>query len=139
MGPVARLSTTRVTYVLRDASGQPLAELADDRVNAEVFAAEGRAVELSSWRELEIELAAGTRKLLKQAGRRLVDGGARLSSRPSKFGGLLGDRAAAGPELSPPARPLNRHSRAREVIQAYLSEQAERLIDGGPPGAPRRA
>ena len=80
-------------------------------------------------RELEIELAAGKRKVLGQAGRLPVHAGAQLSARPSKFGGLLGDRVAAGPELPPPARPLKRSSCAREVIQAYLSEHAERLIE----------
>ena len=129
LSPVGRLSTRRVTYQLRDASGRVLAELADDRVHAELFADQGRAVELSAWREVEIELVEGDRKVLKQAGRRLVDAGAKLSSRPSKFGGLLGDRVDRTPELPPAAPELNRRSSARDVIQAYLSTQAAALLE----------
>ena len=126
--PVVRLSTSRTTYALRDAGGNVLAELADDRVHAEVFAAEGHDVELSAWREIEVELADGNGKLLRQARRRLVQAGAELSARPSKFAGVLGDRVASGPEVSAPVPSLDLHSASRAVIAAYLSEQAERLM-----------
>ncbi len=129
LSPVARLSTRRVTYQLRDGSDRVLAELADDRVHAELFADQGRAVELSAWREVEIELVDGDRKVLKHAGRRLVDAGAELSRRPSKFAGVLGDRVDRTPELPPAAAELGLRSTAREVIQAYLSTQASALLD----------
>ncbi len=128
LAPVARLSTTRTTYTLRDAGGNALAELADDRVHAEVFAAEGRAAELSDWRELEVELVGDKRKVRKHARRVLRDAGAEPSARPSKFGGLIADRIPAGPDLPMP-RTLHRHSSAREVIQAYLCEHLQRLLD----------
>jgi CHAD domain-containing protein len=129
LSPVGRLSTKRMTYQLCDASGRVLAELADDRVHAELFADQGRAVELSAWREVEIELVDGDRKVLKHTGRRLVDGGAKLSRRPSKFGGLLGSRVDVTPELPAAVAELDRRSSAREVIQAYLSTQAAALLE----------
>ncbi len=128
LAPVARLSTTRRTYALRDAEGTLLAELADDQVHAEVFADHGHAVELSAWRELEIELVDGSRKVLRQAGRRLLDAGAELSARPSKFGGLIADRIADGAELPLPTQPSGRSS-ARDVISAYLTEHTARLLE----------
>jgi CHAD domain-containing protein len=129
LSPVARLSTNRTTYVLRDAEGNALAELADDRVHGEVFAAAGTAVELSAWREVEVELVGGGRKVLRHAGRSLVDAGAAPSTRPSKLGGLLGDRVAGGPDVQSPPTSPGRRSSARCVVQAYLLEHVQRLLD----------
>jgi inorganic triphosphatase YgiF len=60
--PVVRLHTHRRRWLLANPDGQPLAEVAEDRVTAHTL---GRSTEATSWREVEVELAEhGTPTLL---------------------------------------------------------------------------
>jgi CHAD domain-containing protein len=126
--PIARLSTSRSTYTLRGVDGTALAELADDHVRAEVFAADGREVEVSAWREVEVELVAGNATMLEGIGGELHRAGARRSARPSKLAGVLGGRLAADPELRQATVEMDKRTAAGDVIQSYLIEQTELLI-----------
>ena len=59
--PVARIATVRRQRVLLDEAGNSLAEVADDTVSAQSM---GEETALSQWREIEVELTGGGRKLL---------------------------------------------------------------------------
>jgi CHAD domain-containing protein len=98
LAPVARLITERTTWHLLGPAGEPLVELADDRVTATgLGVAEGIA---ESWRELETELLGGDLALLELVGERLVEAGAQPSRHSSKVGRLLAPRMRAEPALS---------------------------------------
>ena len=131
LGAVARVRTRRVVRHLLgapDADGTPvvLAEVADDTVTAEAPAASaGEPVEVTTWRELEVELVEGDRALLEAAVQALVDAGARRSSSPSKLRRVLGDRL---PRPSAPAAEPTLRSRASEVVTARLRAEVERLV-----------
>jgi CHAD domain-containing protein len=127
LSAIARLSTRRLTYGLRDASDTVLAELSDDHVRAEVFVSDGHELDLSAWREPEVELVAGRPRVLKQIGDQLLHSGATRSPRPSELVGVLGE-LPVGPDLPPPAVHLHPHIHAGVVVQTYLSEQAEQLV-----------
>jgi len=93
--PIARLQTTRTVRRLTDAEGQVLAEVADDEVTGSLpdqdrgdtgappDPAAWRTA--TAWREVEIELARGPAGLLDEAGRLLLEAGARLSPAASKL------------------------------------------------------
>jgi CHAD domain-containing protein len=116
--PVARIATVRRQRVLLDEAGNSLAQVADDTVSAQSMGAE---TVLSQWREIEIELTGGGRKLLAAADSRLRKAGLRSPGRAAKLERALADRLpAAAPR--PPA-----DGRAGEVVLAYLVEQAEAL------------
>src|SRR6478672_5164663 len=80
VGPVATVHTHRVLRRLLDADGRQLAEVADDLVTGTALpTAAGESAVISSWREIEVELADGGPELLDAAGEALVAAGARLS------------------------------------------------------------
>jgi len=98
--PVATLHTRRVVTVLRGATGELLAEIADDTVTASVPpTGPGAPLEVQVWREVEVELGAGDDALAAAVGERLTEAGARPSPSASKVGRVLGERLteAAGP------------------------------------------
>jgi CYTH domain len=107
--PIARLETARTVRHLTAQDGQVLAEVADDRVTGalprpvpEPAATRLRWRVVSRWREIEVELAAGTRDLLDVVGQALIQAGAEPSAAASKLSRLL----AAGPpdgEIPPAA------------------------------------
>jgi len=128
---VARLRTHRVVHRLlgpAGPSGEPvvLAELADDTVTAE---APGRRptdpVEVTDWRELEVELVEGDRALLEAAVQALTGAGARRSAHPSKLRRVLGDRLPAPP--APRAAPTAK-SPAGAVLAQRLAAEVDRLV-----------
>ena len=89
---IAILDTERTVVTLTDPAGEPLAEVADDRVTATRLS-EPRTEPLT-WREIEVELLgenpAAAPGLLEAAGQALREAGARRSSSASKLGRLLG-------------------------------------------------
>ena len=103
--PIARLQTTRTVRRLTDATGQMLAEVADDEVTGSLPARESGTTNRPAgpaawqaavaWREVEIELGSGPARLLDEAGRALLAAGARPSPAASKLALLL---SAARPE-----------------------------------------
>ncbi len=90
--PVARLETRRTVHRLRDKAGEVLAEVADDQVTGSRPdpADPGRWRQQDAWREVEVELKSGTRKVLDAAEAGLTAAGARLSRSPSKLARVLG-------------------------------------------------
>jgi CHAD domain-containing protein len=118
--PVAHIQTRRCRVTLRDEAGASLAEVVSDQVTAQTL---GTSTTLSRWDEIEVELTGGSPGLLKAARKRLRQSGLRPASRSTKLErGLMTQLppSPAGPELT-------RHSRAGQVILAYLSAQAARL------------
>jgi inorganic triphosphatase YgiF len=88
--PIAILDTERAVVPLTGKSGQPLVEVADDRVTATRFG--GPDEEPLVWREIEVEILSPgpeAEKLLETVGQALVKAGARPSSSGSKLGRLL--------------------------------------------------
>ena len=102
--PIARLQTTRTVRRLTGATGQLLAEVADDEVTGSLPDPESGATNgpadpaawrtAVAWREVEIELGSGPARLLDEAGRVLLAAGAQPSPAASKLALLL---SAAGP------------------------------------------
>jgi inorganic triphosphatase YgiF len=88
--PIAILDTERTVVTLTGQSGEPLAEVADDRVTA--IRLDEPGAEPMTWREIEVEAAEGAKVggLLDAAGQALREAGARRSSSASKLGRLLG-------------------------------------------------
>ena len=115
--PVARLATQRQRLVLLGAAGESLAELAADDVSAQTM---GDSTTVSRWRELELELTGGDRRLLKAADGLLRRDGLRPAGRTAKL-----ERALAGqlPGQAAPLR-LTASSAAGDVVLSYLREQA---------------
>ena len=99
LGPVARISTVRRQRLLLDAAGDSLAEVADDTVSAQSM---GEVTALSQWREIEVELTGGGRKLLDAADRRLREAGLRPPGHAAKLERALDGRLPA-PLPRPPA------------------------------------
>lgn len=126
LAPVAELNTRRRRWVLADADGQALAELADDRVTARTM---GEQTTTVSWREVEVELGEhGQRQLLDRIERRLLKVGAQRAGFASKLGRLLADRMPPSVATPNPARARS----AGAVVLAYLGAQAERLRENDP-------
>ncbi|WP_165964551.1 CYTH and CHAD domain-containing protein [Actinomadura sp. KC216] len=133
LSPVATLETVRTVVRLLDEDGTELAEVADDLVTGRT---DGEPVQ---WREIEVELGAGTPELLKAAGKRLRKGGARRAKSSSKLGRLLGD--AVVPSEAAAARAAARSWIAEatsngkapavttgEVVLGYLAEQVAAVL-----------
>jgi CHAD domain-containing protein len=118
--PVARLTTRRQRLVLLGKAGESLAEVASDDVSAQTM---GDSTTLSEWRELEVELTGGDRRLLKAADELLRRDGLRPAGRSAKLERALGGRlpASARPPRLTPASP------AGQVVLAYLRDQAGAL------------
>lgn len=122
---VARLSTRRSIRRLRNKSGDVLAEFSDDHVHAETLSPVPSS---QHWREWELELVDGSRKLL-DASQKLM---AKTGSRPARHGSKLA-RALASQfrdETAPPDH--SPQVPAGAVVFAYLAEQVNALTDQDP-------
>jgi len=110
--PIARLQTTRTVRRLTGATGELLAEVADDEVTGSLPAQQACDTDApagppswrtaTSWREVEIELGAGPAALLDTAGRLLLDAGARPSPSASKLAFVLSFARKQGPARPEP-------------------------------------
>jgi CYTH domain len=106
--PIARLETARTVRQLTDVAGEVLAEVADDEVTGslpeqsrgDTDAPAGPAAwrVATAWREVEIELGSGPPGILDEAGRLLLEAGARPAPAASKLAMLLGSVRPAGQE-----------------------------------------
>lgn len=120
LAPVAVITTRRQRVILLDASGQALAEVADDQVTAGTRPAAGPEL---TWREIEVELAGGDGPLLAAADKLLRKHGLRRSGRSAKLERVLERRLPAAsrrPRLTP-------QTPAVQAIASYLAGQAEKL------------
>jgi CHAD domain-containing protein len=126
--PVARIVTQRTVRRLVDATGQPVLEVADDRVEARRLPG-GDGEGTSSWRELEVELQGGERPWLDAVDERLRELGVRVADSSSKLARVLGTDAA-------PAQAPSRKSHAKsgpestagDVVLSYVTEQVEQIL-----------
>jgi len=107
LAPVATVRTTRQRIVLLDSAGE--------------------AAELS-WREVEVELVAGDKRLLAAADRLLRQHGLHRSDRSAKLQRVLG----TGQPPAEPAGSLTPATPAHEVVISYLAGQAEALLTMDP-------
>jgi inorganic triphosphatase YgiF len=87
--PVARMTTDRQRVTLLGQAGESLAEVAYDDVTARTL---GGTTTLSSWREVEVELTGGGRKLLRATDDLLRRDGLRPAGRSAKLERALGGR-----------------------------------------------
>jgi CHAD domain-containing protein len=126
--PVAGISTRRTLTRLRDEAGTVLAEVCDDTVQAESLAADPPAS--TTWREWEVELAAGDRGLLDDIGELLRASGARPSASRSKLARTLA--RTLGDQVSRPGKVMRRPTPlkigpARDLIHRVLVDQTDQL------------
>ncbi|MEV0896253.1 CYTH and CHAD domain-containing protein [Actinoplanes sp. NPDC049802] len=119
LGPVARLRTHRVETPLRDADGNTLALIAQDRVHAESEGAE------QAWQEVEVELVSGGPEVLDAIERALFAAGARPAEGPSKVARALADRLAAH-------RPKPKAKTKVNLVSGYAREQRDAIIGHDP-------
>lgn len=118
--PVVRLRTSRQVLQLLDAADRVLAEVADDRVEAEVLLAPPAT---SRWREVEVELVDGDEAVLDAVGLALHAAGARPAGPASKLARALGERV--------PEPPVG-GSTAGAAVLAYLREKRDELVAADP-------
>lgn len=95
---VATLATRRTLLTLLAEDGRVLAEVADDQVTGtQLPAGPGDTAVVTTWREVEVELAEGDEELLSAVGAELVVSGARASASQSKLATVLAGRLAPQP------------------------------------------
>ncbi|WP_333767142.1 CYTH and CHAD domain-containing protein [Streptomyces sp. IBSBF 2435] len=138
--PVARLRTRRRRHLLLDKRDRPLAEIAQDQVDAQLLgverlgaapgtdaAAKGTSTRLLRWSEIEIELERGDPGLLRAATRWMTDAGHHLARPASKLDHAL--TAGLG-SAAMPGRPaaLPRAGTAGEAVMRRLGEQVDLLL-----------
>lgn len=125
LGPVAKLVTVRQLTILLGESGESLAEVAADDVQATV---PGESAAPSRWHELEVELTGGDRELLTAADDLLLGCGLHRAGRSAKL-----ERALDGRLPGRPATPaLAASSPAGDVVLAYLRRQIRALTSLDP-------
>jgi CHAD domain-containing protein len=122
---VARLNTRRTVHRLRNKAGEVLADFSDDHVHAETLCPSKSS---QRWREWELELVAGPRKLL-DASQKLM---AKTGTQPTRHGSKLA--RALGPHLPSTTTPLPHSPKAPAggVLLAYLTEQVHALTGQDP-------
>ncbi|HJW01054.1 MAG TPA: CYTH and CHAD domain-containing protein [Arthrobacter sp.] len=130
--PVVRLETRRTTYPLYAEDGTHLADLADDRVGAELLGTPAGPGHTEQWREWELELVHGGAELFPAAEPVLADAGAKPSEHASKLARAL----AAGPDQriadEPPGEVPGKKSPASAVVTAYLAAQIGEILAHDP-------
>ncbi len=127
VAPVARLRTVRKSLRLHGASGEEIAEVADDDVRV---MSGGRVID--RFREVEVELLNGAPSSVLEGFRRsLQDAGAGAVDETPKSVRALGAPALAPPELYC-ARP-NGQSKASDVIRYALASSVEMLMRADAP------
>ncbi|MGH3990881.1 MAG: CHAD domain-containing protein, partial [Pseudonocardiaceae bacterium] len=120
--PVALLRTVRREQRLLDPSGNDLAIVADDTVHAKRLR-EG-SVDVSAWREVEVELVGGDQALLEAVSARLESAGLTRSASASKLQRTLGDLVPGQHRHA----DLSLRSHAGDVAVAHLREQVGELV-----------
>jgi CHAD domain-containing protein len=128
--PVARIVTDRTVHRLVDATGQVLAEAADDRVTARrllpLDGAGDAAAAPTSWREIDVGLVAGDGDLPKAVDSRLRERGLRTADSGSKLARVLA-QDHGGRRASDRPRQLTAKSSAGDVVLAEIRERAEQM------------
>lgn len=124
---IARLTTIRTKVAVRDSSGTPLAEVADD----EVSVIDGARL-AARFRELEVELDADADdEIATLLGQRLQQAGAGRPDPVPKIVRAIGPRALDAPDLAAP-RSLDLASTGLEVLTAAVAASVARLVAHDP-------
>lgn len=123
--PVATLSTRRVVHRLLGDDGKVLAEVSDDIVTATATPGHGAAI-ATTWREWEIELVDGSRKLLAAADELFAGVGAVRSRWPSKLHHAL--HGAGAPDDDSTTRDRAPAGSAAAVLTDYLAAQLAAVL-----------
>ncbi|MGY1813807.1 CYTH and CHAD domain-containing protein [Blastococcus sp. SYSU D00820] len=126
--PVAEISTDRTVHRLVDATGQVLAEVADDRVTARRLVTGGKADvagAATSWREIEVELVGGAAELMDAVDARLRERGLAAAPSSSKLAQVL-DGAGTRPKKQRAVR-LTAKAEAGAVVLAHIGEQVAQI------------
>jgi CHAD domain-containing protein len=126
LAPAAVVRTVRRAYELRGPDDAVLAELADDAVAV----LDGRRVH-ERFREVEVELKNGRRKLLDRVDRALCGAGARAGGFTPKHVRALGAAATRAADLVP-AGPVPPRPRAGDVVTAAIRRGVGRIITRDP-------
>ncbi len=114
--PVARIRTERQVWELLDGSGEAIAELTDDRVDARLL---GESATVDRWREVEVELTgAGTPAVLDKTEKVLRKAGIRPAAHGSKLARVL----------PAPTTPKTDGKSAGAVVLAYLRTQVDAIV-----------
>jgi CHAD domain-containing protein len=121
--PTVRMTTQRTEWPLVGADGAVLALIADDEVATELVADPAGG---QRWRELEVELVDGDRKLLRRVDKRLRKAGAARSPDAAKLARALDDR---WPASEPSAGP---EGSAAAVVGAYVRAQRDAIVGRDP-------
>jgi CHAD domain-containing protein len=114
---VATITTRRSVTRLLDADRRALAEIDDDIVHTSVAA----AATITSWREVEVELATDDVTLLRNLGRSLRRAGARPSASASKLAQALHGG-------TPQRKSIG--AGAVDVVDSYIAEQQRQVLLG---------
>lgn len=122
---VARLSTKRTVYRLRNKKGNVLAEFSDDQVHAETLVPRPSS---QHWREWELELTGGPRTLLDAGQELLAKAGVRPAPGSSKLVRALGKNLPG----AYPALPAKLKGCGGAVLLTYLAGQAHALTEQDP-------
>jgi inorganic triphosphatase YgiF len=125
--PTVTLRTTRARYELRDRSGDPLAEVADDAVSV----LDDRKVR-AKFREIEVERSSAKPKLLRAVARALTTAGAVEGAFTPKYVRALGEPAQRPPDLVPAAGTLRRSASAGDAVTAMLRTDIGRVLAHDP-------
>ena len=125
--PVATLSTRRVVHRLLADGGRVLAEVSDDIVTATATPERGEAI-ATTWREWEIELVDGSRKLLAAADELFSGVGAVRSVWPSKLHHALQGNGIHAATAGPGAP----EGSAGRVLSDYLAAQLAAVLSRDP-------
>ncbi|WP_426987441.1 CHAD domain-containing protein [Pseudarthrobacter sp. Y6] len=143
--PVVRLETRRTTYPLYGEDGVHLADLADDRVSAELLgaadsagdaAADGAAApdgeaRTQQWREWELELVHGSPDLFPAAAEILAAAGALPARHGSKLAKVLALPARESGADAGPKSP-GRNGPVSDLLAAYLAVQIRGILAHDP-------
>ena len=124
LDPVVRLHTQRSQFSLV-LDGEPLATVCDDLV-----VSDGGTEPIASFREIEVELAAGrvNRKAVEAIRSRLRDAGCRDDEAPvPKAVRALGPRAFEPPDVKVP--PINKRATVNTLIRHVIAKSVEPLIE----------
>ena len=121
---VARLRTRRTLYRLLDDEGEPLAEVADDTVTADVT---GQPP--CTWREIEVELTGGDRKLMAAVEQRAAVDRGRSSRPPAPSWPAC---SATGSRRHRRTPMSTRHRRRATSFAATCESRSAALIDVDP-------
>jgi CHAD domain-containing protein len=125
--PAVTIRTQRRAYELRDRDGEVLAEVADDTVSV----LDGREVS-GQFREIEVERKAGPGKLLDKVETILLGAGATRGKFLPKHARAMGERAAAPPDLTPPAPPSESPPTAGDIVVTALRRHIGRIFQADP-------